>query len=44
MMEIAANAFPVNPSPALLDAAAKKGWGYFRPQAAEGVVAAVAGE
>ncbi len=44
MMEIAVNAFPVNPSPALLDAAAKNGWGYFRPQAAEGVGAAVAGE
>ena len=44
MLEIAANAFPVNPSPALLEAAAKKGWGYFRPQAAEGIEAAVAGE
>ena len=36
-------AFPVNPSPALLEAAAKNGWGYFRPGAAEGVEAAVAG-
>ncbi len=44
MLEIAKCAFPVNPSPALLEAAAKKGWGYFRPQAAEGVEAAVAGE
>jgi phosphoserine phosphatase len=44
MMEIAVHAFPVNPSPALLEAAAKNGWGYFRPQAAEGVGAAVAGE
>jgi phosphoserine phosphatase len=44
MLEIAANAFPVNPSPALLEAAAKNGWGYFRPSAAEGVEAAVAGE
>ncbi len=44
MMEIAKCAFPVNPSPALLEAAAKKGWGFFRPQAAEGVAAAVAGE
>lgn len=44
MLEIAKNAFPVNPSPALLDAAAKNGWGYFRPQAAEGIEAAVAGE
>lgn len=44
MLEMARNAFPVNPSPALLEAAAKHGWGYFRPQAAEGVEAAVAGE
>lgn len=44
MLEIAANAFPVNPSPALLEAAAKNGWGYFRPQAAEGAESAVAGE
>jgi phosphoserine phosphatase len=44
MLEIARCAFPVNPSPALLQAAAKHGWGYFRPQSAEGVEAAVAGE
>lgn len=44
MLEIAKNPYPVNPSPALLDAAAKNGWGYFRPAAAEGVEAAVAGE
>ncbi len=44
MLEIARCAFPVNPSPALMRAAAKRGWGYFLPQAAEGVVAAVAGE
>jgi phosphoserine phosphatase len=44
MLEIAANPFPVNPSPALLEAAAKHGWGYFRPSAAEGVEAAVGGE
>ncbi len=44
MLELARCAFPVNPSPALLEAAAKKGWGYFRPDAAEGVNAAVAGE
>jgi len=44
MLEVARNAFPVNPSPALLEAAARKGWGYFRPQEAEGVQAAVAGE
>ncbi len=44
MLEIARRAFPVNPSPALLEAAAKKGWGYFRPRAAEGFDSAVAGE
>jgi phosphoserine phosphatase len=44
MLEIAAKAYPVNPSPALLDAAAKHGWGYFRPQATEGAVTAVEGE
>lgn len=44
MLEIASHAFPVNPSPALLQAAARKGWGYFRPVAAAGIDAAVAGE
>jgi len=44
MLKIARNAFPVNPSPALIEAAAKHGWGYFRPEAAEGVATAVAGE
>ncbi len=44
MLEIAAHAFPVNPSPALLEAAARKGWGFFRPAAAEGIQAAVNGE
>jgi len=44
MLEIARKAFPVNPSPALLQACARHGWGYFRPAAAEGVHAAVAGE
>ena len=44
MLEIARCAFPVNPSPALMRAAAECGWGYFLPQAAEGVAAVVAGE
>ncbi len=44
MLELARNPFPVNPSPALLAAAAKNGWGYFRPHAAEGIHAIVAGE
>lgn len=44
MLDIARNPFPVNPSPALIDAAAKRGWGYFRPAAAEGIDAGVMGE
>jgi phosphoserine phosphatase len=44
MLEIARKAFPVNASPALLQAAALRGWGHFVPQAAEGVASAVAGE
>lgn len=35
MLEIAASPFPVNPSPALLEAATKNGWGYFRPAGTE---------
>ena len=44
MLELARCPFPVNPSPALIEAAAKNGWGYFRPQAAEDIQAAVTGE
>jgi phosphoserine phosphatase len=44
MLDIAGKAFPINPSPALLEACAKRHWGYFRPAAAEGVIAAVSGE
>jgi len=44
MLEMARCPFPVNPSPALLEAAAKNGWGYFIPQAAEGMEAVVGGE
>lgn len=44
MLDIAAHAYPVNPSPALLEAAAKRRWGYFRPQAAEDAGTAVGGE
>ena len=44
MLEIARKAFPVNPSPALLEAARQRGWGYFRPATAEGAHTAVAGE
>jgi phosphoserine phosphatase len=34
MLEIAAHPFPINPSPALLEAAMRNGWGYYRPEAA----------
>jgi phosphoserine phosphatase len=44
MLKMARNAFPVNPSPALIEAAAKNGWGYFQPEAAESGEAAVTGE
>jgi HAD superfamily phosphoserine phosphatase-like hydrolase len=44
MLELARCPFSVNPSPALLEAAARKGWGYYRPKAAEGIDAAVMGE
>jgi phosphoserine phosphatase len=36
MLEIAANAFSINPSAGLLEAAARHGWGYYRPEAARG--------
>ena len=35
MLEIARNAFPVNPSPALLVTAAKHSWGYFLPESTD---------
>jgi phosphoserine phosphatase len=44
MLQIAAHPFPVNPSPALLEAAANRAWGYFRPRTAEGADSAVGGE
>jgi phosphoserine phosphatase len=34
MLQMARNAFPINPSPELLEAAAKNGWGYFLPESA----------
>ena len=44
MLEMARCAFPVNPSEALLEAAAKRGWGHFVPQGAEMHERSVAGE
>jgi HAD superfamily phosphoserine phosphatase-like hydrolase len=39
MLQAARNAFPVNPSLELIEAAAKNGWGYFLPEAAEAAMA-----
>ena len=44
MLQAARHAFPVNPSPGLIEAAAKNGWGCFQPKLAEGVQAAVPGK
>jgi len=44
MLELARCPFPVNPSPALMAAAAQRGWGYFRPASADEDSAAVQGE
>jgi phosphoserine phosphatase len=44
MLELGRCAFPVNPSPALIEVAAGKGWGYFRPESADVSEAAVGGE
>jgi phosphoserine phosphatase len=44
MLDLAKTAFPVNPSPALIQAAAERGWGYFRPATADAMEAAVDGE
>jgi phosphoserine phosphatase len=44
MLEIAAAAFPINPSPALVKAVAARGWGYFRPAGTEGEPSSVGGE
>ncbi len=44
MLETAVRAFPVNPSQALLEAAAQRGWGYFRPHSAEEIEPAVKGK
>jgi phosphoserine phosphatase len=44
MLEIAAHAFPVNPSTALMAECAKRGWGYFRPREADVAPPTIAGE
>ena len=44
MLELARHAYPVNPSPSLVAAATKNGWGFFRPAATEGIQAGVHGE
>ena len=44
MLEMAAHAFAINPSPALLRAAVQHGWGWFRPAGAEGMLSDVVGK
>ncbi len=44
MLEVARHPFPVNPSPALLEAAARHRWGYYLPHAARGLQSSVGGE
>jgi phosphoserine phosphatase len=44
MLEIAAHPFPVNPSSALLEECAKRGWGFFRPREVASSPAPIAGE
>jgi phosphoserine phosphatase len=44
MLDLAQHAYPVNPSPALLEAAAKRGWGSFSPAAVKGLITPVNGE
>lgn len=44
MLEMAAHAFPINPSPELVEAAARNGWSYFRPGGAHPMLSDVTGE
>ncbi len=44
MLEVARHPYPVNPSPGLLESAARKGWGYFAPREATGFASKVGGE
>jgi phosphoserine phosphatase len=44
MLELARRAYPVNPSPALISAAAGRGWSCFLPSASDGMQATVGGE
>lgn len=44
MLEMAAKAFPINPSPELLKAATRSGWGWFRPAGAEGMLSDIVGK
>jgi phosphoserine phosphatase len=44
MLEMAARAFPINPSPALLQEVARHRWGWFRPAGTVGMLSDVAGK
>jgi hypothetical protein len=41
---MAARAFPINPSPALLQEVARHRWGWFRPAGTVGMLSDVAGK
>jgi phosphoserine phosphatase len=43
MLEITTNPFPINPSAGLLEAAAQHGWGYYRPETAQGATDDITG-
>ena len=44
MLELAENAFPINPSPALREAATRRGWGWFRPAGVVGMLSDTVGK
>ncbi|HEY2861803.1 MAG TPA: HAD family hydrolase [Terracidiphilus sp.] len=44
MLETAVHPFPINPSPALIEAAARNGWGYYLPETARLSLSDIAGE
>jgi phosphoserine phosphatase len=44
MLDTAVHPFPINPSPALLEAAARRGWGYYRPETARASFSDITGQ
>lgn len=43
MLDTAVHPFPINPSTGLVEAAVRRGWGYYRPEAARANVSDIAG-